>query len=270
SFVEQKDGLNTAVVAVSPAGSPVPGVTVEVTLVHVQWHSVRRAEGNGFYTWETQRKETEAGHFTVTTAADPVPLSIPVPEGGSFIVKATSRESDQRSAATRMWFYSLGSGYTAWARYDHNRIDVVPEREVYKPGETARLMIQSPWEQATALLTVEREGIRSHSQFLLTSTQQTVTVPITAADIPNVFVSVLLVKGRTKADASDDTSDPGKPSFRLGYARLTVEDSSKRLSVSVKSNKEEFRPAGTAKVDVQVNDSKGAGVASEVTLWAVD
>ena len=60
-------------------------------------------------------------------------------------------------------------------------------------------MIQSPWEQATALLTTEREGIRTYRQFALTSTQQSVTVPITEGDIPNVFVSVLLIKGRTRA-----------------------------------------------------------------------
>jgi uncharacterized protein YfaS (alpha-2-macroglobulin family) len=269
-FVNQKDGVSTAIVAVAPDGKPVAGVKVDLTLVEVQWHSVRRAEGNGFYTWDTERKEVEAGHFSVTTAVDPVPLAVPVPAGGSFLIRAVAREGQYRSS-TRLPFYAIGSGYTAWARYDHNRIDLVPERETYKPGETARLMIQSPWEQATALLTVEREGVRSHTQFALTSTQQTVTVPITAADIPNLFVSVLLVKGRTAPGTSpDDTSDPGKPAFRLGYAKLIVEDSSKRLSLTVKANKDEFRPAGTARVDVQVNDAQGAGVASEVTLWAVD
>src|SRR5262249_12066857 len=70
--------------------------------------------------------------------------------------------------------------------------------------------------------------------------------------------------------SSEDTSDPGKPAFRLGYAKLTVEDSSKRLSMTVKANKEAFRPAGSARVDVQVNDWQGTGAASEVTLWAVD
>jgi uncharacterized protein YfaS (alpha-2-macroglobulin family) len=155
--------------------------------------------------------------------------------------------------------------------YDHNRIDLVPERDTYKPGETARLMIQSPWEKATALLTVEREGIRSHSTFALTSTAQTVSVPITAADIPNVYVSVLLIKGRTRSDdAEGDTSDPGKPAFRMGYAKLGVEDASKRLSVSVKANRDEYRPAGSAKVQVLVKDAQGAPASSEVTLWAVD
>jgi uncharacterized protein YfaS (alpha-2-macroglobulin family) len=268
-FLEQKDGLKTSVVAVGPDGTPVPGVRVELTLVEVQWHSVRRAEGNGFYTWESERKEVEAGRTAVTTAADPVPVSMALPAGGAFMLRASAVDGALRST-TRLSLYALGTGYTAWARYDHNRIDLVPEKESYKPGETARLMIQSPWEQATALLTVEREGIRSHSQFALTSTQQTVTVPITAADIPNLFVSVLLIKGRTPAAATEDTSDPGRPSFRLGYAKLRVEDASKRLSLSVKANKEEFRPAGSARVDLEVHDAAGAGASSEVTLWAVD
>src|SRR5207302_900071 len=111
-------------------------------------------------------------------------------------------------------------------------------------------------------------------------TQQTVTVPITAADIPNIFVSVLLVKGRSKADTPDDASDPGKPTFRLGYARLAVEDATKRLTVNVETSartadsprehRVEFRPAGAATVDVQVKDSTGVAAPSEVTLWAVD
>ena len=147
----------------------------------------------------------------------------------------------------------------------------MPERKTYKPGETARIMIQSPWEQATALVTTEREGIRSHRQFALTSTQQSISVPIEDADIPNMFVSVLLVKGRTNAPPSseaatggpsspeNDTSDPGKPSFRLGYVELKVEDASKRLTVAVAANKEEYRPGNAAKVTVDVKDRQGRG-----------
>src|SRR4029453_4631114 len=117
-------------------------------------------------------------------------------------------------------------------------MDVGPEQTTYKPGDTARLLIKSPWEQATALLTVEREGITSHSTFRLTSTQQAVPGPITAAHIPTLFVSVLLIKGRTKVDIDPaDTSDPGKPAFRIGYARLHAEDAPKRLSVSVKAKR---------------------------------
>ena len=279
-FVEQKDGLATSIVAAGIDGSAIAGVNVELTLVEVQYHSVRRAEGNGFYTWDVERREVEQGRFHVTTAAEPVPLSMPLKSGGSYVLRAVAADGTYKSI-TRLSFYALGSGYTAWARYDHNRIDLVPEKESYKPGETARLMIQSPWESATALLTVEREGVRSHSVFELTSTQQTVDVPIAATDIPNLFVSVMLIKGRTRAESDgvrgagapglgNDSSDPGKPAFRVGYAKLRVEDASKRLTVSVKADRDEFRPAGTAKVRVDVKDASGAPASSEVTLWAVD
>jgi uncharacterized protein YfaS (alpha-2-macroglobulin family) len=244
-FLQQRDGLKTEIVAVALDAVATPNVPVTVTLTQIQWNSVRRAEGNGFYTWESERREVPAGEWKVTTGAEPVPLQIPIPSGGYFVLEARAQTEDGRSATTSTSFYALGDGYTAWARHDHNRIDLVAERQTYKPGDTARIMIQSPWEQATALLTTEREGIRTHRQFALTSTQQSVIVPITENDIPNLFVSVLLIKGRTQAPVTGqaaaagegDSSDPGKPSFRLGYVELKVEDTAKRLTVDVKANR---------------------------------
>ncbi len=280
-FIEQKNGLKTEVVAVKPDGTPAAGVPVTVTLTQIQWNSVRRAEGNGFYTWDTERKKVPAGSWTVTTGDTPVPLDITLPNGGYFVLEARADADGGRFALTTTSFYALGNGYTAWARFDHNRIDLVPERKTYKPGDTARIMIQSPWEQATALVTTEREGIRSHRQFALTSTQQSIEVPIQDGDIPNMYVSVLLVKGRSNAPPpaeaatgpstpENDTSDPGKPSFRLGYVELKVEDASKRLTVAVAANKQEYRPGNAAKVSVDVKDRQGRAAPSEVTLWAVD
>jgi uncharacterized protein YfaS (alpha-2-macroglobulin family) len=286
-FVQQADGVQTAFVAVGLDGKAVPGVALDVTLTQIQWQSVRRAEGNGFYTWESQRKEVPSGEWHVTTASDPVALSIPVPAGGLYTIEARADADRGRFTTTRTSFYSIGSGYTAWQRYDTNRIDLVADKTAYKPGDTAHIMIESPWEQATVLVTTEREGIRSHREFPLGSTQQSIDVPITENDIPNMYVSVMLVKGRTKPltdvkagaaaprpsetqSVDDDPSDPGKPAFRVGYVQLNVDDGSKKLAVAVAANKQEYRPANTATVSVDVKDPLGRGTASEVTLWAVD
>jgi hypothetical protein len=269
-FADTQTGLDTEVVASDLAGRAAAGVPVHVTLTRVQWHSVRRAEGGGFYTWETERKELSAGSWDVTSAEAPVPLHVPLEEGGYYVVRARAQDAEGRSTTSATGFYALGPGYTAWARYDHNRIDLVPEKKTYRPGETARIMIQSPWDRATALLTTEREGVRASRPFELTSTQQTVSVVITEDDIPNLFVSVLLVKGRTGTYSDKDTSDPGKPAFKLGYVELRVEDASKRLSVKVKADREEYRPASRAHVEVAVRDDQGRPASAEVTLWAVD
>jgi uncharacterized protein YfaS (alpha-2-macroglobulin family) len=283
-FVDQKSGVKTEIVAVAIDGAVVAGVPVQVKLTQIQWQMVRRAEGNGFYTWDTERKEIEAGHWDVTTGTDPVPLAISFANGGYFVLEARGTAADGRFAVTRTSFYVLGSGYTAWQRFDHNRIELVPERKTYKPGDMARIMIQSPWERATALVTTEREGIRTYRPFLLTSTQESISIPIKEDDIPNVFVSVLLIKGRSTAAPStaamegfaaganlqEDPSDPGKPAFRLGYVELKVEDRTKRLTVGVSANQQEYRPAKSATVALSVTDHQNRGTSSEVTLWAVD
>jgi uncharacterized protein YfaS (alpha-2-macroglobulin family) len=269
-FVDQSAGVSAQLVALTPDGAYVPDTDIAVTVQHVQWIGTRRAEGSGFYTWDTQEKVTDVGTWHAKSGREPVLLPLPLKEGGYFKLRAEAKDAEGRLAVAQTEFYALGPGYTAWTRYDHNRIDLVPERKNYAPGDSARIMIKSPWEQATALVTTEREGVRTHRRFALTSSQQSITVPITDADIPNVFVSVLLVKGRSKDATPDDGSDPGKPSFRLGYVELKVEDASKRLTVTAKADKDEFRPANKAKVSVTVKDVAGKPAQSEVTLWAVD
>jgi alpha-2-macroglobulin len=269
-FADAATEIATDVVAVGREGLAVAGVPVQVRLQRLQWTSVRQAEGSGFYGWQSERKEVPAGEWTITTDTQPVPLQIPLGEGGEYLLTATASDGEGRSTTTRVFFYAVGEGYTAWERHDHNRIELVPEKTTYRPGETARIMVKSPWESATALLTTEREGVRTWTPFELTSTQETITVPISEAEIPNVYVSVLLVKGRTLQDPGPDGSDPGKPAFRLGYVELKVEDASKRLNVDVRANRDEFRPAAKASIEVDVRDAAGRPAQSEVTLWAVD
>lgn len=268
-FADAAKGIDTAIVAVALDGTATADVKVSVDLHRIQWNSVRESTGHGFYNWTSERKELPAGHFDVTTLATPVPLHVPLSEGGQYLLIASAKDAEGHSTTTRTWFYAVGSGYTAWERYDHNRIDLVPEKKTYRPGEAARIMVKSPWEHATALLTTEREGIRTWKTFELTSTQTTISVPIAEKDIPNLYVSVLLLKGRTKEGAEDE-GDPGKPAFRLGYAAINVEDATKRLKVAVKANRDEYRPASKARIEVDVHDAGGKPSQSEVTLWAVD
>lgn len=269
-FATVEKGATAAVLAVGLDGNPVSGVAATVSLIRIQWNSVRRATGDGFYEWDSERIETPVATQTVTTAEKPVSVTLAVPEGGSYLIRVTATDRDGRRARSDLGVYAVGRGYTAWERYDHNRIDLEPERRTYKPGDTAKILIKSPWERATALLTIEREGVRQHRRFDLTSTQDTIDVPITAGDIPNVFVSVLLVRGRTSQDVGADGSDPGRPAFRLGYVELAVDDETKRLDVKVSADREEYRPANTARVTVAVTDATGKPARTEVTLWAVD
>ena len=84
-------GASTEVVAAGLDGAVVPNVKVTVSLLRVQYISARRAQGGGFYEWESTRREIPSGEWTVTTSAAPVPLAVPVPEGGGYVLREIGR-----------------------------------------------------------------------------------------------------------------------------------------------------------------------------------
>jgi uncharacterized protein YfaS (alpha-2-macroglobulin family) len=266
-FADTRTPLNVGVAAVSLDGKPVASVSVTLALFREQWRSVTRPENPGSSTWE--RDEIASGQWTVRTTTADRPVAVTVKEGGSYILRATARDAEGRPTRTDVRFYATGPGRTFW-RTEGNKIDLTPERVTWAPGETARVLIQSPWERATALLTVEREGVRSHRTFDITSTQQTVDVPLTAADVPNVYVSVMLVKGRTREDVDAQGEDAGRPDYRLGYTQLMVRDPSKSLSVTVSADRDDYRPAQPATISVKVTPRAGRPMPAEVTFWAMD
>ena len=97
-----------------------------------------------------------------TASIKPLAVSLPVTAGGAYLVRATGHDVRGNVVRTETYFYAAGEGYVAWQRADDDRIALVADRTTpYAPGETARLMVQSPFETATALVTVEREGVLS-------------------------------------------------------------------------------------------------------------
>ncbi|HNQ79223.1 MAG TPA: MG2 domain-containing protein [Acidobacteriota bacterium] len=264
AFRDYKEGIKTRMVVLSSDGKAVPGIDVEVELSKMVWRSSNSATGDSYYEWESNWDFEIVETRKVRSAEAPVDLAFQVPSGGEYIVRAKADIGGMtREVSSSWWFY--GGGYTPWERRTDNKIEVMVEKPKYKPGDTARIFIKSPWETGRILLTTERETVRSCRTLDLTSTQQMVEIKLTEDDIPNIYVSVILLKGRSGEDEND------KPAFRIGYAKISVENETKNLRVSVSSDREEYRPADKAKVKATVRDIAGAPVqGAEVTLWAVD
>ncbi len=264
AFRNYKDGIKTRMIVLTSDGKTVPGVDVEVELSKMVWRSSNSATGDSYYEWESSWDFEVVETRKVRSSDTPVDLAFQVPSGGEYIVRAKANiEGVQQEVSSSWWFY--GGGYTPWERRTDNKIDVVVEKPKYKPGDTARIFIKSPWENGRILLTTERETVRSCRTLDLTSTQQMVEIKLTEDDIPNIFVSVMLLKGRSGKEEND------KPAFRIGYAKISVENDTKNLKVTISSDKEEYRPADKARVKATVRDASGAPVeGAEVTLWAVD
>lgn len=258
-------------VAARDAVSEAPTAAAEVTvkLMRHQWNTVKKKNAWGAFETISEKQEVEVTACTVGVSADsPATCSMAAPESGYHELVATSTDAAGRTTVTTDGLWVSGPGYAAWLRDDDNRVEVVADRSTYDVGDTARLLVQSPYPEAEAWVTVERAGILSQQRVRLRGTATAIEVPITEEMIPNAFVGVVLARGRV--DRPGKPGDPGRPSFRIGYRELRVMKARKRLAVALTPDSPEKRPGDALNIDVKVADHAGRGVESEVAVWAVD
>nr|MCU0510430.1 hypothetical protein [Anaerolineae bacterium] len=154
------------------------------------------------------------------------------------------------------------------------------DKDEYEVGDTAEVLIPSPYQgDVKALVTVERGRVIEHEIVDLTSNSQVLRLPIEETFAPNVYVSVVIMKGI-------DESSPA-PTFKMGLAQLKVSTEQKQLTVTVTPR---VAAAGSASVtdstnltktltvapreklvwDVETKDASGKGVPADVSLALVD
>lgn len=269
-FVQAASGVQSAVAVLAPDGSARPGMAVKVKLVRRHWESVRRREVSGRYVFESRPVQTVVSEEAVTSAAEPVAVRFDLAESGEYALVAEVADGRGNRVASSTDFYVFGTGYTPWRMDQENRIELVAERATVRPGETARVLVKSPWEKVTALVTVERAGVLESRVMELAGTMPVIEIPITAEHIPNVFVSVVLLRGRVEAPPDPELVDPGRPAYRIGACAISVPPVGRRLQVAVKAEKPEYRPGQTATATVTVGGETGGPRQAGVTVWAVD
>src|SRR5438309_3958676 len=256
-----------SVIAARPDGRRVAGVAVQGALIRREWHRVRR-EREGYAEDVGEWVSDTVGRCAVTTAATPVTCTVTPPGGGSYTVAFTSTDPAGRLARTTFYRWAAGPGWVPWNDESQFKMDVIPDKDRYQVGDTATVLFASPFTNAEAWITVEREGLIEQRRMRIVSGSTTLKFPITEAYAPNVYVAIIVARGRSAPPAAPD--DPGRPTIRVGYARLRVAPEVKRLAVDVQPEKPEYRPGDSARVALRVRDSRGVGRRAEVTLWAVD
>ncbi len=266
--------LHVAAVAVTPEGAPVAGTAVRIEWIERTWHTVMRQMVGGRLGYDSELVETVLDSAVVTTSGDlaaPAGARFVPPRPGSYTARARAADARGRSVRAADFAHAGGPGFVPWSRESGNRLVLVADRAAYSPGDTATILIESPFPRAAGLLTVEREGIREVIPFTATSAAPTVRVPLGESAVPNVFASIALVRGSAPpVTAPDDTLRSPTPEFRLGYILLPVKPDGRKLAVRVTSP-ERAGPGDSVRVTIDVTRA-GEGVAAdaEVTLLLVD
>lgn len=270
-FLETDKPTQLEFIAVDPEGNRLEGKKIEIQVIRRHWESVRKAITGGRFEWESKQIDDVVETTTVTTKKDPVAYSFTPTNSGLYIILARAKDSKNREVASDEYMYVIGKDYAPWAMFDDDLLELITEKEEYQPGETAKIMIKSPYESATALVTVEREYVIDSYVTNIEGSTALIEVPIKPEYLPNIYVGVSLVKGRVENEAyTNYATDEGKPSFKIGYAGLSVSPREKELNVKITKSADTLEPRDEMTVDLYVETKESQPMETEIMLSVVD
>lgn len=252
----------------SPEGKTVAGQAVQLQLYRLRWVAARQSQGHHSSYWHHELVRDLVGSCSLTTAPTARSCPLEIRDAGQYVLRASSRDAQGRVTVASLSYSAVGEGVASFRDDgDRGRVELTLDRELYLPGQSARVLVASPFQSALAWVTVERDGIFSERLVRLSGSTPTITVPIDESMRPGAFVSVHLIEDRA---AAGNEAHQLSESFRLGYAELRIDPERQRLEVEVTSDERRYRPGEDVELSVRVRDQAGQGRKSEVTLFVVD
>lgn len=299
-WMSQSNRATVKLLVLDTTGHPQADVAVQLDGRVRTTYTTRKRLVGGFYAYDSHEQVAPLGTLCQgrTNPRGELSCTVALDKTGEIQLEARASDAQGRlsRAATSFWVW----GGTSWSGgADDDRIDVIPSRNTYRPGETAEFTVRMPFRHAEALVAVEREGVLETHVVELSGAEPVIRVPVQPSWGPNVYVSVLAVRGRIRrvpwasffewgwkhpaawaqarsaqvGDAPVPTGlvDLAKPSFRFGVAQIQVSSEADRLQVRVTTDRQTYHVRDKVRVKIHAVRPDGQPAASaSVAFAAVD
>ena len=300
-WVSAQQEVRFQALALDLQGAAAKGVKLKISARLRTTTTTRKRMVGGFYTYDNTTQTKDLGTVCQGRSDDRGLLlcNTTLRDAGEveLMVQATDSEGRNHEAGASITVTRQGELW--FGGEDHDRMDVLPEKKRYQPGDTARLQVRMPFRYATALVSVEREGVMDTRVVELNGQDPTIELKIEPDWGPNVYVSVLALRGRLREvpwysfftwgykapkewwsaywhegreyTAPTAMVDLSKPAYRLGVAELQIDTQANALQVQVEVDKASYQVRGQAKVSIKATLPNGKPAArAEVSLAVVD
>ena len=274
TFIQKGEPLVVQAIVTDLDGNAIPDREIKIRTVSNRWRQI-----NG--TW--LQIDEEPQECSVKSSTSAVPCTFAAREGGIYSVTATIHDDQGRPNETEMTFWVAGGDMPARRDLAQDKVELIPDRRVYHPGETAQVLVQAPFYPADGVMTLRRSGIVKTEHFHMDGPTHTLHFPIEEGWLPNIHVQVDLVGAAERATVATITATPQpkagattalptkRPAFASGNISLSIPPLSRTLKVTATPLKTTLVPGGLANVTVKVQDADGKPVVgSEIALVAVD
>lgn len=269
-FFKQGKPGKISFVTVRPNGKLNPNTKLNVKVTRDEWKSFQKKDASGALRWEWQKLTEDILEEKLSLPDGQLEKEYTFDKPGYYTVELTGEDRLDNVITTSGHFYVTGSGYVSWGVNEGRTIDLVTDKNEYKPGETVELLIKSPFKTSTVLVTVERENVLWSKVVRLKGNAETVKIPVREDFMPNVYANVIILKERTGETWDEEGNDTGKPEFYAGYKEINVDATRNKLNVKVTGVQSFYEPASPVSLDIEVTDWQGNPVSAEVCLSVVD
>jgi uncharacterized protein YfaS (alpha-2-macroglobulin family) len=257
-FVSAGEPLQVEAIASDLEGKLVAGRKIQIKAARLEWEQ----QGD-----EWTEKERDASTCEVESAASAVRCSLATNDGGTYLVSATITDADGRKSLTEMRAWVLAAKMPAARDLTAGVAQLVTDKEEYKPGDTAEVLVRAPFAPAEGVLTVRRQGIVKLQRFTMKSAAETLTVKIEDGWAPGVGLAVNLSGAEPRGEDSKLT----RPAFAAGAARLKIPPRDRALLISAEARDNALEPGATTIVDLDAKDAQGKPAAgAELAVAVVD
>lgn len=198
------------------------------------------------------RKTEELSAMTDDQGGASVEFATPEPGDVKAIVTGVDKQGRSISTAAYVWCYREGFADMAYAESD---LDIVTDKKIYKPGETARVLMNTKSTGATALVTVEGDRVYESRVIKLSSVSTMISIPIKSEYKPNCYIAVCFVKNKTLTN-------------KQKRVRVSIEQSA--LKIEIHPNKSRYLPGEKARFDIRATGPDGRPARAELSIGIVD
>lgn len=263
--------LKPKIIAVGVDNKLSAGQEVTVRLYRRLWHSHLRetnfATGEAKYV--TEQEDRKLLEKKIKTKNHPVVPNFAIKRSGVYVVELEARDRLGRVQTLSADLYVGGQEAVSWQKPKHGVFELATDKKKYRPGETAELVIKSPFRTGHALVIVEQpEGNRYHWH-RVENGGAVHSLKIARENVPNLPLHVVLMRGRLGQASGKNNDDRYRPQTLAASHDIAVEATPNQVLVQVE-HPETARPGTTQKFVISLTDHTKKPLAGEVTLWLVD
>ncbi len=262
--------IRPEVLVLGTDGKPLAGQEIQIRLLQRQWHSYLRESDftTGEAQYVTEVVDEERQRMTRQSAEAALPLAFEVGEAGVYLVEVAARDQLGRLQKVQADVFVPGDSPVSWQKPRELVFESEWDQSAYAPGDTARLILKSPFQRARALIVVEEPRANRYYWIDIRNGQGLFSFPVTAAMTPRLPVHVLLSRGRLDS-SSGGGQDHGKPITMASTAWLRVKPKDFQIELSL-DHPEKSLPGSRVVVEIGMKDPDGQPLNGEATLWLVD